>query len=56
MLYFAQDAYEETLSRVKGLFAQKREESLVGNAAVERLFSEKNDINVAVHIVLSYQA
>ena len=48
MLYFAQDAYEETLSRVKGLFAQKREESLVGNAAVERLFSEKNDINVAV--------
>ena len=42
------DAHRAEWTRVKGLFAQKREESLVGNAAVERLFSEKNDINVAV--------
>lgn len=47
---FSQDAYNETLKRVKDLFSQKRSESLLADKAIAEQLSGKNDINA----VLSY--
>lgn len=52
MLFVSQENPEECLSRVKDLFAQKTDKSLIGNRAIAERLAGKNDINV----VLSYAA
>ena len=52
MLFVSQESPEECLSRVKDLFAQKTDKSLIGNRAIAERLAGKNDINV----VFSYAA
>ena len=46
LFYFAQDSQDAALETVKGLFAQKSAESLLGNKAVAEQLARKNDINM----------